>query len=54
VAPYGIVTNGLRSWVLAYKMVQWVKMLATMPDNLSLIPGIYIIGGDNQLLRVVF
>ena len=46
-APYGIVTNGLRSWVLAYKMVQWVKMLATKPDKLSWIPETNIVEGVN-------
>lgn len=57
VAPYGVVSYSLRSWVSprwTYKMVQWVKTIATKSDNMSLIPGIYIVGGDNQLLKAVF
>lgn len=32
-------------------MSQWVKALAAKPEELSLIPGTYIVGG-NQLFQV--
>lgn len=34
-------------------MIQWVKVLAAKPDNLSLIPGAHLMEGKNQLLMVV-
>lgn len=41
----------LSSW--AGKMTQWVKVLATQPDDLSLIPEIHMFDGENRLLEVV-
>jgi hypothetical protein len=29
------------------KMIQWPKVLATKPDNLSLIPRTYMVEGEN-------
>lgn len=34
--------------VSANKMAQWVKGLASEPDNLSLILGVYMVEGENQ------
>lgn len=34
-------------------MAQLVRLLATKPDDLSLIPGTYMAEGKNQLPRVV-
>lgn len=34
-------------------MAQWVKALDAKPDDLSSVPGIHIIEGENQLLEVV-
>lgn len=34
-------------------MSLWVKVLATKPDNLSLIPGTHLFEGENGLLPVV-
>lgn len=35
----------------AIKMGQQAKMLSAKPDNLSLVPGIYLVG-ENQLTQV--
>lgn len=37
---------------LGMKVYQWIRILATTPDNLCLIPGIHMVGGSNQLLKV--
>lgn len=37
---------------LGMKVYQWIRILATTPDNLRLIPGIHMVGGSNQLLKV--
>lgn len=33
-------------------MIQRIKVPATKPDDLSLIPEIYIVGGENPLLQI--
>lgn len=37
---------------LGMKVYQWIRILATTPDNLRLISGIHMVGGNNQLLKV--
>lgn len=39
---------GLARW-----MVQWVKVLASKPSDLSSIPGTQLVGGENQLSQTV-
>lgn len=39
--------------MVADKMAQWLRLLATKPDDLSLIPSIYMTEGKNQLQQVV-
>lgn len=34
------------------KAYQWIRVFATTPDNLRLIPGIHMVGGSNQLFKV--
>ena len=34
-------------------MIQQVKVLAVMPDDLSLIPGTHMVEGENQLHKAV-
>lgn len=36
------------------KMVQWIKMPAIKPDNLSSVLGTYMMEGEGELLQVVF
>lgn len=38
----------------ANKMAQWVEVLATRPDGLSLTSGTHMAEGENRLLKVVF
>lgn len=38
----------------AGRIAQWVKILATKPNNLSLNPGLHMVEGENQLLQVVY
>lgn len=35
-------------------MAQWAKVLVATPGNLNSIPGTYLHGRDNQLLKAVF
>lgn len=35
------------------KLARWVKAPAAKPDDLSFIPGTHMVGGENQLLKVV-
>jgi hypothetical protein len=37
----------------ADEMVQWIKLPIANPDNLTLIPGIDMVEGKNQILQVV-
>lgn len=43
--------NCLNSWEkrTRQQMAQWVKVPATEPDNLSLIPRTHMVGEENQL-----
>lgn len=34
-------------------MILWVKELTTKLDNLSVIPRTYMLGGENQHLKIV-
>lgn len=38
----------------AGKMVQWIEAFITMPENLSSIPGIHMVGGENHKLSSNF
>lgn len=37
----------------ADKMAQWLEELVTEPDDLNLISGTYVVGGENELLQIV-
>lgn len=35
------------------RMSGWVRVFATKPDGLSLMPSTHMVGGENQFLQVV-
>lgn len=35
------------------RMSEWVRVFATKPDGLGLIPSTHMMGGENQFLQVV-
>lgn len=41
------------SYLRTIKMAQWVKVFAAKPEDLSSIPGTYMIKGENLLPKVV-
>lgn len=46
-------THWIKYKIQANKMSQWVKVLATEPDNLSLIPRTHTVKGENQLPHLI-